>query len=347
MGIGMGLRGDLGEWVIGSVVGYRGREGWAGIRKREPLEVELRVGPCEVGRVGEGLSAPNSLFATVSTIDRNSLNSRLKRFSFFQSHNSFYVSFDHYFTHREFTTPEILKHQNVPPFIAEWLGGIWNTLGTLPTLLETYLLISGGKVALVDFTNEHDGEVVVREVTEHMPFPNGISLSPSACGSTKEAQTSSDYMAVALTSSSRLVILKKNDHGTFEKVNTVDLPFFPDNVVWGPLSSDGQSEILVAGHPSLRKLKKVIHDEAGYAPSHIVSIGVKISSEGKVSLGPARTVYGSDGDLGKGGYGTSTTAGRDVVGRLWISGLYVGGVMVCDGGKGESGGEGGEVDGID
>ncbi len=65
MGIGMGLRGDLGEWVIGSVVGYRGREGWAGIRKREPLEVELRVGPCEVGRVG--VSDRDSLYVGKST----------------------------------------------------------------------------------------------------------------------------------------------------------------------------------------------------------------------------------------------------------------------------------------
>jgi hypothetical protein len=260
-----------------------------------------------------------------------------------QSRSSFYISFDHYFTHRHPSSPDIVDHhQDIKPLSPGWLAGFRNALSTVPTVLETFLLIRGGKIARIDFANGlSPADVVVQDVTGWMPFPNGIAISPVGGGlpTTTEPHNEGNYMAVAHTSSSRLVILKRSDTGTFAKINTFQLPFFPDNVIWQPLAVIGQSEILVAGHPSLRKMKKIIHGTAVFAPSYTVSIQVVISAEGNISLGPATAVYRSDGDPENGGYGTSASAGRDGSGRLWLSGLYVEGMMVCEGGKGEVVGE--------
>jgi hypothetical protein len=157
------------------------------------------------------------------------------------------------------------------------------------------------------------------------------------------------YLAVALTSSSRLVILSQPDADRAEPqrsrsrarlVKTIDLPFFTDNVVWREMDhSTGTSEILVAGHPSSRRLERVIHNPMGFAPSHVASILVTIdpSQPGVdgISFDQPRTVYRSDGNPATGGYPSSTTADRDGAGRLWLSGLYASGLMVCEGGDAE------------
>lgn len=47
MGIAIGLRGEMVVSVFAGFVGYRGSDGCVGIRKREPVDVELKVGPCK------------------------------------------------------------------------------------------------------------------------------------------------------------------------------------------------------------------------------------------------------------------------------------------------------------
>jgi hypothetical protein len=217
---------------------------------------------------------------------------------------------------------------------------VYSTLG----IIETYLLLPGGHIDYLTFEelpSETCKDVKLKRVSGNLPFPNGMGLSPA----TPDAPRGR-YIAVALTSSSRLVILHQLDadqgksSALARRIKTFDLPFLTDNVVWFDTnSSAGKSEILVAGHPTMRDVDKVRKEHVSFAPSHVASIKVTIergkTAEDAIRFCQPHTVYRSDGDPARNGYSTSTTADRDSVGRLWISGLYGDGLMVCEGGKAE------------
>ena len=125
-----------------------------------------------------------------------------------KSRNSFYLTHDHYITKRH-------------PL-------------SLLAAVETYLLLPGGHVDYVTFD---ESSVSLERVSDKMPFVNGIGLSPEI----PDAAPRGRYVAVALSSSSRLVILYQPDARRTEvgtpraharRIKVIDLPFLPDNVVW-------------------------------------------------------------------------------------------------------------------
>jgi hypothetical protein len=253
---------------------------------------------------GPDLVAPNALALTSPT--------------------SFYLTHDHRFTRR------------LPGLLGKTLP-IAESVLALPLAWATHVELT----ALDDdeaTTTTTTATTTATVVASHIPFPNGVAISPDgkrvAIASTTLAEIrfyARDVVTQALELSAR-----------------VPTPFAPDNVMF-----DSQGALVVAGHPYFQALVAVAanHTDA-YAPSWVVSItpnpssttgsgqgqdddagvwdvGVPVPASRKVPRVPGyelRTLYQSDGSE----FSSSSTGLRDSkTGVLYVVGLYEEGLMVC------------------
>ena len=179
-------------------------------------------------------------------------------------------------------------------------------------------------------------------VASHIPFPNGVAISPDGA-----------QVAIASTTLCEILFYAR-DVGTqaLSLRARVPTPFAPDNIMF-----DSRGSLIVAGHPHFQSLVAVAanHTDAR-APSWVVSItptpappgagantgaewgqdkngvwdmGVPVPASRKVPRVPGyelRTLYQSDGSE----FSSSSTGLRDAeTGVLYVVGLYEEGLMVC------------------
>lgn len=233
------------------------------------------------------------------------------------SNSSFFVTNDHLLTRR---LPSILGK-------------------TLP-LVETLLALPFGTIAHVSILNEAvPGAAVIRHTFPYIgvPFPNGVSLSP-------DGQT----LAVASSSLAQVYFFQRTPAAnvtvreTLKFLHTVQTPFAPDNVAY---TEDGR--LVAAGHTYYPALLKVAANKTGvHAPSWVAEISPRSAATGsgdasafdlKAPL-PAgsrarlskthslATLYQGDGSRFSG----STTGLHDTrTGKLFVTGLYEEGLLVC------------------
>jgi hypothetical protein len=200
--------------------------------------------------------------------------------------------------------------------------------------LETFLALPISHVVHVSFTSP-SVPPTFSIAAKGIPFPNGVALSHDG-----------DVLAVASCTGTSVRFYARN--ATTNSLSFTDeilVPFVPDN-----LSFDDDGAVLVAGHPDFPALIKMSKEIPGArAPSWVVAIrrvpdGTKADSpagwDGEAHLSASRkvprppagwemeTLYQSSGVKG---FASSTTALRDVPsGRLFMSGLYEDGLLVCE-----------------
>jgi hypothetical protein len=224
------------------------------------------------------------------------------------SPTSFYLTHDHRFTRR------------LPGLLGRALPMIESVLA-LPLAWVTHVTVS-------DTTATH-----TQIVASHIPFPNGVAISPDGT-----------QVAIASTTLGQILFYAR-DTATqaLSLLTRVPTPFAPDNIMF-----DSRGSLIVAGHPYFQAVIAVAADRAGaLAPSWVVSItptptppgagaetdawdvGAPVPASRKVPRVPGyemRTLYQSDGR----GFSTSSTGLRDSkTGVLYMVGLYQGGLMVC------------------
>ncbi|KAJ2936665.1 hypothetical protein H1R20_g427, partial [Candolleomyces eurysporus] len=171
-----------------------------------------------------------------------------------------------------------------------------------------------------------------------IPFPNGISISSDG----RQAAVASSSLARIFFYSrdpTTNVLTPQND-------KTVILPFCPDNVRFTEGESEGEEELLVAGHPhfpSIIALAKNVtgatsgswvvsiipstnHDQRSFDTQAAVSTSQFVSAGSGYTL---KTLFQSNGE--KGGFASSTTGIRNPdTGAIYVAGLYAEkGVMEC------------------
>ena len=165
-----------------------------------------------------------------------------------------------------------------------------------------------------------------------LAFANGVALSPDGRS-----------LAVSSTTGTSVNIYDRHiPTNTLSFKEAVMIPFAPDN-----LSFDDDGVLLVTGHADLPALLGMSKDKPGVrAPSWVVSLRstpqpvdkvfwdtkAPFSASGRIPPPPAgwemETLYQSSG---QGGFASSTTALRDTrTGRLFVTGLYEEGLLVCD-----------------
>lgn len=182
------------------------------------------------------------------------------------------------------------------------------------TKLETGLGYAGGSIVHVDLTSVLEPKV---RALAKVPFANGI------------VQLGSGALAVASSSMNEVWIYdveKSADGGalSLNKTDTIRVSFHPDN-----LSVDGNGKLLIAGHPHALTMEKVAMNAArcnspGDQNKEGCVKGLSWIAEWSEKDG-VRDLYVGDG------YGTSSTAVRDVQRKIGIAvGLYERGVLVWD-----------------
>lgn len=225
------------------------------------------------------------------------------------SPTSFYVTNDHLFTRR------------LPfPFAP--------VLPTAETMLGLPLSWVG-HVSLDDASGELEHTFSKLGVA----FANGVSISPDG-----------KVVAVAATGANAIGFYKQNEATkTLEHTHNVPVPFSPDNIAF---TEDG--DLVVAGHPHFLSLVKVAKKKSTTTPSWVVSISrreieaeaapftikddlkapVPVSSKvSSVASHQVRTLFQSDGA----GFGSSTSGLVDsLTGKLFVTGLYEKGLLVCN-----------------
>ena len=217
---------------------------------------------------------------------------------------SILVSNDHYFTRRG-PSP-------------------WNLF--LP-LAESVMMLPLGNVVHLDFAT---GEPRASIVAKGIPFANGVALSPDR----------KEVAVVACSSASvRLYSLEENGGVSLKFKTTIKMPFSADNIDY---THDGR--LIVAGHPYFPGLIKFSKGKSDKAPSWVVEIanrtltGVTQGEDDHQSPYPitkrapshanysVQTVFMSDGSV----FPSSSTGLWDPeAGKLFATGLYADGILVC------------------
>ncbi|TFK72893.1 calcium-dependent phosphotriesterase [Pluteus cervinus] len=228
------------------------------------------------------------------------------------SPDSFYVTNDHLITRR------------------------WPIIGHFVPLLESLLALPLAFVLHITLnppSSSKDAIQSLQIVEKLMPFPNGVSVSPSG----------KEVAIVSTTMNSAFIYNRDLTTNLLELKSQVQVPFSADNILY-----DDDSNLILAGHPNFPQLTKVVADEKDQvvAPSWVVEISPRkeainvktyqedtlapVSVHSKVSPSPdyaVKTLFQSDGSV----FSTSCTGMRDTVSSVfYISGLYADpGVMVC------------------
>lgn len=217
------------------------------------------------------------------------------------SPTSFFLTNDHRFTRR-------LPHP----------------IGKVVPLIETLFIIPGGWVDRLDLVE--GGEINVTRAISHVPFANGIALSPDG----------KEVAVISTTEGTVQLYDRDSTTNTLTFRERVYIPHSPDNVSY----DERKGSILVAGHPHFPSLAKLVKKEFQTSPSWVIEVEKRnlsheVPTDGeapypaykRVSPNPnykLTTVYQSDGLH----YSTSATGvrhGKD----LFVVGLYGDGLLHC------------------
>jgi hypothetical protein len=183
-------------------------------------------------------------------------------------------------------------------------------------------------------------------VKPFIPFPNGIALSPSG-----------EEVALASSSMGELLFFKRNPAtNALTLQRTLSVPFLPDNVHYavGRQRDGKKPNVIVAGHPNLKDLQKVVANVSGATTaSWVVAIvpnaegtgeetaqrnfdlEAPISASSRVNRIDAewtlKTIFQSNGEEHLGGFAASSTGLVDEeTGTVYVTGLYAReGALVC------------------
>lgn len=240
------------------------------------------------------------------------------------SPDSFYVTNDHLMTRR------------LPVF------------GHFLPILESILALPLGFVLHVALTplSASIGQIV-EVVKPFISFPNGIALSPSG-----------DEVAIAGTTTGEVKIYKRNPAtNALTPKSSVSLPFLTDNLHY-ETRREGEPTLIVAGHPNLKDLEKVVVNRTrsfsaswvvavvpkldGKSPQASFDLEAPVSSSTRVNDDGAgwtlKTLFQSSGDEHHGGFGSSSSGLVDPgSGSFYVTGLYAqGGALVCKPGSTKS-----------
>jgi hypothetical protein len=248
------------------------------------------------------------------------------------SPTSFYLTHDHRFTRR---LPGILG-KTLP--ITETILALplaWATHVNVTETVPSYLTQAQAQSTLTTTTTTH-----TETVASHIPFPNGVAISPDGT-----------QLAIASTTLGEILFYARDiaTQGLSLRAR-VPTPFAPDNIMY-----DSRGSLIVAGHPYFPALAAVAANRTGArAPSWVLSItpsptppspsgaagagaemedawdvGAPVPASRKVPRVPGyemRTLYQSDGSE----FSSSSTGLRDSkTGVLYVVGLYQDGLMVC------------------
>jgi hypothetical protein len=238
------------------------------------------------------------------------------------SPTSFYLTHDHRFTRR---MPGILG-KTLP--ITESILALPLAWATHVNVTDTPTPPAQPQSALT--TTKTHTEIVA----PHIPFPNGVAISPDGT-----------HVAIASTTFGEILFYARDIATQALSFRArVPTPFAPDNIMY-----DSRGSLIVAGHPYFQALVAVAANRTGArAPSWVLSITPSPGAAGaipeielawdvdapvpasrKVPRVPGydmRTLYQSDGSE----FSSSSTGLRDSrTGVLYVVGLYQDGLMVC------------------
>lgn len=221
-------------------------------------------------------------------------------------------------------------------------------LGRFLPDLESILALPLGFVLHIALNNPHSRHNAIANLTiakSFIPFPNGIAVSPSG-----------EEVALAASSMGELRIFNRNPAtNALTLGHTVSVPFLPDNVHYSMGRRDGKKpNVIVAGHPNLRDLQKVVANVSGASTASWVvavvpktAVGeptawesfdseeVPISASSRVNEDGAewtlKTIFQSNGDEHLGGFSASSTGLVDEsTETVYITGLYAReGALTC------------------
>jgi len=243
------------------------------------------------------------------------------------SPTSFYLTHDHRFTRR------------LPGVLGKTLP-ITESILALPLAWATHVNVTD----TVDTTkapshNLHPDlttttKMHTETVAPHIPFPNGVAISPDGTRVAIASTTLGEILFYARDIATQALSLCAR----------VPTPFAPDNLMY-----DSRGSLIVAGHPYFQALIAVATNRTGArAPSWVLSItpsgaagagagaevdawdvDAPVPASRKVPRVPGyemRTLYQSDGSE----FSSSSTGLRDSkTGVLYVVGLYQDGLMVC------------------
>jgi hypothetical protein len=238
------------------------------------------------------------------------------------SPTSFYLTHDHRFTRR------------LPGILGEALP-ITESILALPLAWVSHVNVTPpyshpdpqSQSALTTKTHTE------KTVASHIPFPNGVAISPDGTQVAIASTTLGEILFYARDITTQALSLRAR----------VPTPFAPDNLMY-----DSRGSLIVAGHPYFKALVDVAANRTGvHAPSWVLSItpsptppgagaemdawdvDAPVSASRKVPRVPGyemRTLYQSDGSE----FSSSSTGLRDSkTGVLYVVGLYQDGLMVC------------------
>ena len=246
------------------------------------------------------------------------------------SPTSFYLTHDHRFTRR------------LPGVLGKTLP-ITETLLALPLAWVTHVTLTESgttTTTTVQQAYHQPGTTTTttttthtKTVASHIPFPNGVAISPDGMQVAIASTTLGEVLFYARDIATQALSLRAR----------VPTPFAPDNIMF-----DAFGSLIVAGHPHFPSLVAVAANRTGArAPSWVVSITpsptppgaeaetgawdlyAPVSASRKVPRVPGyemHTLYQSDGSE----FSSSSTGLRDsMTGMLYMVGLYQGGMMVC------------------
>jgi len=243
------------------------------------------------------------------------------------SPTSFYLTHDHRFTRR---LPGLLG-KTLP--IAESILALplaWATHVNVTDKVRVDTTTKDKALALTTTNVKTETEIVA----SHIPFPNGIAISPDGTQVAIASTTLGEILFYARDITTQALSLSAR----------VPTPFAPDNIMY-----DSRGSLIVAGHPYFQALTAVAANRTGArAPSWVLSItpspsgaagagaemdawdvGAPVPASRKVPRVPGyemRTLYQSDGSE----FSSSSTGLRDSkTGVLYVVGLYQDGLMVC------------------
>ncbi|KZO96906.1 hypothetical protein CALVIDRAFT_563542 [Calocera viscosa TUFC12733] len=183
-------------------------------------------------------------------------------------------------------------------------------LGNTLPILESLLGLPGGSVDVLQFHPGSQDPPTLTNAVPHIPFANGIALSPSTNTLAVASSSQAAVYLYHLPASSTLLLLPLRWKAT------VRLPFAIDNLSFSPSGT-----LYATGHPNFPALIKHAKSAHVRAASWVASL----SPDGEI-----RTVYQSAGGKGDQVIEASTTAVADEEGgRLWIAGLYAEGILSC------------------
>ena len=243
------------------------------------------------------------------------------------SPTSFYLTHDHRFTRR---LPGLLG-KTLP--IAESILALplaWATHVNVTDKVRVDTTTKDKALALTTTNVKTETEIVA----SHIPFPNGVAISPDGTQVAIASTTLGEILFYARDITTQALSLSAR----------VPTPFAPDNIMY-----DSRGSLIVAGHPYFQALTAVAANRTGArAPSWVLSItpspsgaagagaemdawdvGAPVPASRKVPRVPGyemRTLYQSDGSE----FSSSSTGLRDSkTGVLYVVGLYQDGLMVC------------------